>query len=93
MTIVTIMTKADDAAWTVADAKAHLSEVIQRARADGPQTITRNGKPAVVVVGVEEWARKSRRSGSLAEFLAASPLPGSGLSVTREKDDPRAADL
>ena len=44
----------DDAEWSVADAKARFSEVIESARRDGPQTITRNGKPAAVIVSVEE---------------------------------------
>jgi prevent-host-death family protein len=67
--------------WTVAEAKAKLSEVIDRAEADGPQTITRGGRETVVVVGVEEWKRKTRRRGNLAEFFAASPLRGAGLKV------------
>jgi hypothetical protein len=29
--------------WTVAEAKARLSEVIDRAATKGPQTVTRNG--------------------------------------------------
>jgi predicted nucleic acid-binding protein len=33
--------------WTVAEAKAKLSEVIERAQSGGPQTITRNGHTAV----------------------------------------------
>lgn len=76
-------------AWTVADAKARLSEVIERARADGPQTITRNGRKAVVVVSVEDWERRTRRKGNLAEFFAASPLRGSGLEIERVEDGPR----
>lgn len=59
--------------WTVAEAKAKFSEVIDRARAEGPQIITRNGRPAVVVVASEEWERKTKRVGNLAEFFAASP--------------------
>src|SRR4051812_33471097 len=35
--------------WTLAVAKARLSEVVDRAQA-GPQTITRNGKPSAVIV-------------------------------------------
>lgn len=80
---------AIEAAWSVADAKARLSEVIDRALSDGPQTITRKGRKAVVVVSAEEWERKTRRSGNLAEFLAGSPLRGSGLEVERVKDGPR----
>jgi prevent-host-death family protein len=79
--------------WTVAEAKAKLSEVIERARAGGPQTITRNGRTAVVVVAAEEWERKTKRIGNLAEFFAASPLRGSGLSARRLKDRPRKVDL
>ena len=79
--------------WTVAEAKAKFSELVERARADGPQTITRNGRTAVVVVAAEEWERKARRTGNLAEFLAASPLRGSKLKVERVKGGLRKADL
>jgi len=79
--------------WTAADAKAKLSEVIALAQSQGPQTITKNGRTAVVVVAADEWERKTRRSGSLADFFAASPLPGSDLDVGRRQDGPRASDL
>jgi prevent-host-death family protein len=79
----------DRSEWSVADAKARLSEVIETARRDGPQTITRNGKPAVVVVSVEEWETKTRRKGSLAEFFRDSPLVGVELDLERIKDEPR----
>ena len=42
----------DNGTWAVAEAKARFSEMIDRALADGPQTITRNGQKAVVVVSV-----------------------------------------
>jgi prevent-host-death family protein len=47
--------------WTVAEAKAKFSEVIDKAQSGGPQTITRHGRNAVVVVAAEEWERKTRR--------------------------------
>ncbi|MGH7986305.1 MAG: type II toxin-antitoxin system Phd/YefM family antitoxin [Candidatus Binataceae bacterium] len=94
MTKVTIKPQADDrATWPVAEAKARFSEMIDRALRDGPQTITRNGKQAVVVVSAEEWRRKTRRTGNLAEFFAASPLRGSRLKVKRTKDRSRAVEL
>jgi len=43
----------------------------------------------VVVVAAEEWERKTRRTGNLAEFFAASPLRQSGLKIKRSKDRPR----
>lgn len=79
--------------WTVAEAKAKLSKVIEHAQRNGPQTITRNGRRAVVVVDADEWERKTKRSGNLAEFFAASPLRGSGLKVRRTKDRMRPTDL
>jgi prevent-host-death family protein len=79
--------------WTVAQAKAKLSEVIDRARSGQPQTITRNGRTAVVVVNAEEWERKTKRVGSLADFFAASPLRNSGLELERSKDGLRDVDL
>jgi prevent-host-death family protein len=80
-------------AWTVAAAKARLSEVIDRALADGPQTITRRGRETVVVVSAEEWQRKAKRSGSLAEFFAESPLRGAPLQIERLKGGVRKVKL
>ena len=79
--------------WTVAEAKAKLSEVIEQARTQGPQTITRNGRRTVVVVDAGEWERKTQRSGSLADFFKASPLRGSGLKIRRARDRLRPTDL
>jgi prevent-host-death family protein len=79
--------------WTVAEAKAKFSEIIERAMSEGPQTITRKGRTAAVVVGAEEWQRKTKRAGNLAEFFDGSPLRGSGLKVTRRKALPRKIDL
>lgn len=75
--------------WTVAEAKAKFSEIIERAMSKGPQTITRNGRTAAVVVGAEEWERKTKRVGNLAEFFAASPLRESGLKLRRVKERAR----
>jgi prevent-host-death family protein len=83
----------DRATWAVAEAKARFSELIDRALADGPQTITRKGQKAVIVVSAEEWRRKTKRKGNLAEFFAASPLRGSDLKLKRSKDEPREIEL
>jgi prevent-host-death family protein len=81
--------------WTVAEAKAKLSEVIDNARRKGPQAITRHGKRAVVVVDAELWeqTRKRQTHGNFADFLMASPLRGSGLEVSRLKGGVREVDL
>ena len=74
--------------WTVAHAKAKLSEVIERAQSE-PQLITQNGTPSVVMVSIEEWNRKTIRKGSLAQFLMASPLAGSDVETERHDESPR----
>ena len=72
------MTKAT---WTVAEAKAKFSKVMQKAETEGPQRITRRGQEAVVVVSQKEWDRKTKRKGTLLEFFMNSPLRGSGIEI------------
>ena len=93
MTIMTMMTINSTRRWTVAEAKAKFSEVIDNAKSQGPQTITRNGQTAAVIVDAEEWERKTKRKGNLAEFFATSPLRGSGLKLKRVNGRLRRVDL
>ena len=80
--------------WTVAEAKAKFSEVIEwgtvaRSADDHAAMVKRPW----VIVAAEEWERKTKRTGNLAEFFAASPLRGSGVKARRIKDRPRRIDL
>jgi prevent-host-death family protein len=81
--------------WTLAEAKSKFSEVIEKARHQGPQTITRRGRSAVVVVDAEAWERATLREarGSFADFLLASPLRGSDLKAPRLKSGVREIGL
>ncbi len=79
--------------WTVATAQSKFSEVIDRALNEGPQSITRNGRDAVVVVSAAEWERKTCRTSNLAEFFAQSPLREAELGLDRAEDGPRDLDL
>ncbi|HZZ60416.1 MAG TPA: type II toxin-antitoxin system Phd/YefM family antitoxin [Roseiarcus sp.] len=62
--------------WSVQDAKNRFSEVVEAARRN-PQTVTKYGKPAVVVIAADEYDRLSRlkqlRAPSFAEMLLAAP--------------------
>lgn len=71
--------------WSVADAKAHFSELIEQACTQGPQTITKRGRKAAVLVSVEEWERKTKRKGTLSEFFASSPLRNTDLEIPPRK--------
>jgi prevent-host-death family protein len=82
-----------DGNWSVAEAKARFSQLIEQAQSKGPQTITKHGEVAAVVVSAQEWSRKTKRIGNLAEFFANSPLRNSGIKVARKNDRPRKVDV
>ena len=65
-----------DGNWSVAEAKAKLSELIDKAKTEGPQSVTRNGKEAVVVVSAEEWRRRTRPGRSAVEVLLDPAVRG-----------------
>ncbi len=66
--------------WQLQDAKNRFSAVVDAALAGSPQCVTRRGKPAVVVLAVEDYERL-RRNGKAAaptfvEMLLAIPKDG-----------------
>ena len=82
--------------WQLQTAKARFSELFRKARAEGPQWVTRQGKDSVVVVAAEEFQRlraQSRQPKSLVEFFAKSPLAGANLDLDRTADYGREVDL
>jgi prevent-host-death family protein len=70
--------------WQLQDAKNKLSEVVDRALEEGPQTITRHGEPAVVVVAHRDWKKRARRRVSDLEYLSSCPKVG---LTDKEVDD------
>jgi prevent-host-death family protein len=82
--------------WQVQTAKAQFSEVFRRARAEGPQRITRQGKEGVVMLSDEQYHRllmKSRQPKSIVQFFRESPLVGVELDLERDKDTGRDIEL
>ena len=80
--------------WQIQTAKARFSEVFRKARTEGPQRITRQGKEGVVMVAEEQYDQlvgKSRQPKSLVEFLRNSPLRG--VNLERDPDPGRDIDL
>ncbi|KAF0115593.1 MAG: prevent-host-death family protein [Rhodospirillaceae bacterium] len=63
--------------WSVQDAKNSFSAVVDAALHGRPQTVTRHGKPAVVVLSVQEYERlhQCRDAGtpSFVDHLLAMP--------------------
>jgi prevent-host-death family protein len=81
------------ARWQLQDAKNRLSEVVRKARDEGPQVITLHGRDAVVVVAASEYARHAKPKESLVEFFRKSPLAGTSLEVGRSRDTGRPVRL
>lgn len=63
--------------WSLQDAKNSFSAVVEAARRGRPQTVTKRGRPAVVVLSVEEYERLRLRqvaaASSFVEHLLAMP--------------------
>ena len=88
--------KLGEPSWQIQTAKARFSELFRRARTDGPQLITRQGKEGVVMISDEQYDRlmaKSRQPKSLVQFFQESPLVGVELNLEREKDEGRDIEL
>ncbi len=74
-------------AWKLEEAKAKFSEVVRRARREGPQRVTYRGEDAVVVIAVDDLRKllpaEGRRQ-SLVEFRRASAL--GDVEIVRGRD-------
>ena len=89
-------TKRQSQQWQLQTAKARFSELFRRARTEGPQVVTRQGKEQVVVLPVEQFARltkRARQRKSLVRFFAESPLATITLDLRRDVDSGREIKL
>src|SRR3954470_19249022 len=82
--------------WQIQTAKARFSEVFRRARTEGPQRITRQGKDGVVMVAEEQYERlvgKAHQPKNLVQFFRQSPFRDVDLDLERDRDMGRDVDL
>lgn len=79
--------------WQLQEAKNQLSEVVRKARSEGPQVITLHGTDAAVVVSAKEYGRLLRPRGKLVDFFRKSPLAGVELNLARGRDTGRKIEL
>ena len=81
------------ATWKLQDAKNRFSELVDKAADEGPQIVSRHGKPAAAVVSFEEYKKLLRPEQNLFEFIQQSPWFGVELELERSKDMGREVDL
>ena len=55
--------------WQLQDAKARFSELVKRAREQGPQHVSVRGEPAVVVVSEEDFTRLTSSRPSIVDHI------------------------
>ncbi len=80
-----------DKTWSLQDAKARFSELVNCTLSEGAQLVTRHGRPAVVVLPVSEYERLRAPAQRLSEFLLAAPRVE--LPIERSRDAGRSIDL
>lgn len=77
--------------WQVQQAKTHFSEVIERAQSEGPQTITKHGKPRAVVLSATEYEALSNGNAKpkrdFVDFLMNTGPILEGVDLERDKTD------
>ena len=78
--------------WPVQDAKNQLSQVIELANSEGPQTITRHGRPMAVIIAFDEF-QKMRPPLKETPLEFFSRLKGLKLDLKRRKELPRKIKL
>jgi prevent-host-death family protein len=77
--------------WQLQRAKAELSKLIDTSLTKGPQTVTRHGRPAAVVVSAADYKRLADRQRDFKAFLRRAPLYR--LKLARGRDAGRPVTL
>jgi antitoxin Phd len=59
--------------WQVQEAKQRFSELVERARSDGPQVVTKHGRPVAVVIDFDRYTALTSDGDEFKAFLRAVP--------------------
>ncbi len=68
-----------NAVWQVQEAKSHFSELVERAQREGPQLITRHGRPVARVVALGDADTEAQSDDGFVDFLLNAPKLEGGL--------------
>ncbi len=69
--------------WSVQDAKARFSELLDKCLKEGPQLVTKRGAEAAMLVPVAEWRRLRRLAQPSLKELLLAPTPRADLPVPK----------
>ena len=79
--------------WQLQEAKNKFSSLVDKARHDGPQVVTKHGKESVVIIAIEDYQKLNKPKSDLISFFKKSPLSGINLDLTRDKSSSRDIEL
>jgi antitoxin Phd len=79
--------------WQLQEAKNRFSEVVEEALQHGPQTVTRHGREAVVILSYEEYTKLKPQQTNLLQALQIPQEYRVDLKIERSQELPRNIDL
>jgi prevent-host-death family protein len=81
--------------WQLQDAKNRFSEVVKRARDEGPQTVTVHGQRAAVIVSAQEFDALVKPPPSFVDFLVGdtNPWPDDVVDAINDRSQDTGRDI
>ena len=80
--------------WQLQDAKNRFSEVVKRARDEGPQTVTVHGQRAAVVVSASDYDALVKPRMPFVDFLlSADPWPDDVVDTINDRSRDPGRDI
>ena len=80
------------AIWTAHEARRRFREIIERARTEGPQVITRHGMERAVVLSIDAYRRLQAAKPDFKEYLLSGPKVDD-FEIDRARDLGREVEL
>jgi len=78
--------------WQLQEAKQRFSELVRRARDDGPQVVTKHGEDVAVVVAIDEYHRLKGTVPDFKDYLITGP-DLDALDIRRSSAPARTVEL
>lgn len=69
--------------WSVQDAKARFSELLETCLAEGPQVVTKRGAETAVLVPIADWQRLQSAARPTLKELLLSPAAKGELELPK----------
>ena len=81
--------------WQLQEAKARFSELVRRAKQEGPQHVTVHGREEVVVIGADDFRKLAgdRTGQALVDAMQQSPHRSTSIEPRRLRMPVRDVDL